>query len=80
MIKGVDVSHWRGQIDWAKVAQSGVKFAFSKSSGGVSYADPTYLKNIKGCKDNGIIYGAYHYFYPFLGGKKQAGYFVDSVL
>ena len=75
MIKGIDVSHWRGEIDWAKVAQSGVKFAFCKSSGGVSYADPTYKRNIQGCKDNGIIYGAYHYFYPFLGGRKQAEYF-----
>ena len=79
MIKGIDVSHWRGEIDWAQVAQSGVKFAFCKSSGGVSYADPTYKRNIQGCKDNGIIYGAYHYFYPFLGGRKQAEYFISVI-
>lgn len=79
MIKGIDVSHWRGVIDWDLVARSGVNFAFSKSSGGVSYADPTYKRNIQGCKDCGILYGAYHYFYPFLGGRKQAEFFVNII-
>ena len=32
MIPGIDISHWQGVIDWAKVAQSGVKFAFIKAT------------------------------------------------
>ena len=32
MIPGIDVSHWQGDIDWLKVAQCGVKFAFIKAT------------------------------------------------
>ena len=28
MIPGIDVSKWQGTIDWAKVRQAGVEFAF----------------------------------------------------
>ena len=31
--EGIDVSHWQGNIDWAKVKASGVQFAIIKAGG-----------------------------------------------
>ena len=32
-IKGIDVSHWQGTIDWNKVKAAGIKFAIIKAGG-----------------------------------------------
>lgn len=63
---GIDVSKHNGNIDWAKVAQSGVKFAIIRTGFGkeaTKQIDPKFEANYKGCKDNGILVGAYHYSY-----------------
>ena len=62
----IDVSKHNGDIDWAKVAQSGVKFAIIRTGFGkeaTNQIDPKFEANYKGCKDNGIFVGAYHYSY-----------------
>ena len=33
MIKGIDVSHWQGTIDWNKVKAAGIEFAIIKAGG-----------------------------------------------
>ncbi|WP_261382842.1 GH25 family lysozyme, partial [Bacillus licheniformis] len=35
-IKGIDVSHWQGNINWKKVAGDGIKFAFIKATEGTT--------------------------------------------
>ena len=60
-IKGIDVSHYQGRIDWAKVKADGVKFAIAKCTQGLTYKDPTYEANKKGARENGILFGSYHY-------------------
>ena len=32
-VKGIDVSHWQGNINWAKVKTSGIRFAIIKAGG-----------------------------------------------
>ena len=32
-IKGIDVSHWQGTIDWNKVKEAGIQFAIIKAGG-----------------------------------------------
>lgn len=59
--KGIDVSHWQGDIDWNKVAADGVSFAFLKATEGTSYVDPTFYKNAEGARAAGIKVGAYHF-------------------
>jgi lysozyme len=71
MLKGIDVSHHQGDIDWAKVKASGdVSFAIlrcgisaNNSKGFYTYtnSDTMFEANYKGCKDNGIPVGAYYY-------------------
>ncbi len=72
MIKGIDVSRYQGQIDWKRVAASGVKFAFCKATQARSYTDPMFRPNWHGAKGAGILIGAYHYFTPTLDATAQA--------
>jgi lysozyme len=60
-IKGIDVSHWQGDIDWPKVAADGVKFVFIKATQGVDFIDDKFAGNVKGAYAAGIKVGAYHY-------------------
>ncbi|OEY86476.1 glycoside hydrolase [Wolbachia pipientis] len=62
MRKGIDVSHWNGNINWGKVAAKDVDFAFAKSTEGQAVRDNTFQENFKGMKDNDIKAGAYHVF------------------
>ncbi|WP_350300590.1 phage tail spike protein [Peribacillus frigoritolerans] len=61
MIKGIDVSHWQGSINWGLVAADGVKFAFIKATQGTTYIDSTFKTNISNAKKNGLKVGAYHF-------------------
>ena len=70
--KGIDVSHWQGNIKWDKVAAAGVHFALLKASEAYTFKDSKFARNWKGCHDNGIRCGAYHFFRPNKDGVRQA--------
>jgi GH25 family lysozyme M1 (1,4-beta-N-acetylmuramidase)/uncharacterized protein YraI len=61
-IKGIDVSSYQGNPDWAKVSNSGTKFAILRihQKSGI---DESFEHNYKGCKSNGILIGGYKYSY-----------------
>ena len=65
-VKGIDVSKHQGVIDWAKVANDGIKFTIVRvgyrglTSGKLS-EDPYFKRNIEGAIANGIDVGAYIY-------------------
>ena len=65
-VYGIDVSKYQGDIDWAQVAASGVKFAIlragSQNDSG-PYIDPYFEKNYAGAKAAGIAVGAYIFTY-----------------
>lgn len=61
MIKGIDVSRWQGDIDWPKVADDGVKFAFIKATEGITYTDPKLRRNAFGAHAVGLKVGFYHF-------------------
>jgi lysozyme len=71
---GIDVSHWQGLIDWAKVRQE-ADFAIMKCSQGVTYPDSMYPANKAGAVKYGIPHGAYHWLKPLVDGVNQADYF-----
>lgn len=65
MLKGIDVSHYQGAIDWGKVKASGVEFAIIRAGYG-KYAyqeDPCFEDNIEGAYNAGIPVGVYWYSY-----------------
>lgn len=62
--KGIDVSKWQGEIDWAKAKAEGVEFAiirvgYRSDSTGILEEDPYYIKNIEGALEQGIRVGVY---------------------
>jgi len=65
-IPGIDVSEHNREIDWQKVAKSGIKFAFIRigfrgyGSGDI-YLDSTFEANYKGATANGIKVGVYFF-------------------
>jgi lysozyme len=62
-IHGIDVSKFQGDIDWRKVADSGVQFAWIKATEGGDRADARFQANWTGAKEAGIPRGAYHFVY-----------------
>lgn len=63
---GIDVSRHQGTIDWEKVAEDGVEYAFIRggfrgSSEGKMVEDEQFENNIRGALKNGIQVGVYFY-------------------
>ena len=62
MKKGIDISKWQGEIDFAKVAQE-VDFIILRE-GYRQSADPEFFEYVRGCRKNNIlIHGVYHFIY-----------------
>lgn len=61
-IKAIDVSSDQGKPDWKKVAKSGIKVAILRVHQRYG-VDSSFEHNYKGCKQNGILAGAYKYSY-----------------
>ena len=64
--RGIDVSKWNGNIDWAAVKNSGIQFVIIRcgyrgSSQGALIEDPTFKKNIKGAVNAGLNVGVYFF-------------------
>lgn len=62
MNRGIDVSHHNGEIDWDKVSNNNIKFAFAKATERATFQDSKFQDNFQEIKDNDIKAGAYHVF------------------
>ncbi len=78
-VRGVDVSHHNGKVDWAKVADQGVLFTYVKITEGVSHADKHAIRNCEKALENGLSVGAYHFFAFKRDGAEQAKYFLSKI-
>ena len=85
-VKGIDVSKWQGEIDWAKVKAAGVKFAmirlgYGSANGDACGVDGYFEKNVANAVKAGVDVGCYFYSYAtsVAAAKKEAA-FVISVL
>ena len=57
----VDISHWQGNIDVARIAREGYAACVCKATEGTTYTDPTFARNTAAAKKARMIPGAYHY-------------------
>ena len=78
-VRGIDVSHYNGDIDYTQVLRSGRTFAFIKATQDTSFRDPMYEVNVARARQAGVPYGAYHFFDYTLDGTAQADHFVDRI-
>ncbi|MFH8473131.1 lysozyme [Streptomyces sp. NPDC018000] len=76
--EGVDVSGHQGNVDWATLWNSGVKWAYVKATEGTYFTNPSFAQQYNGSYNIGMIRGAYHFATPdTTSGATQANYFVD---
>ena len=77
--KGIDVSHYQGAIDWAKVKAAGIQFTFIKASEGTGWIDDHFKRNWANSKAAGIPRGAYHFYRFSYDPVKQADHFLEQL-
>lgn len=78
-VRGVDVSHYQGKIDWAEIRRQGISFTFIKATEGSSYIDPYFEENFNNAPKSDIRAGAYHFFSFDSPGETQANNFIAAV-
>ena len=83
-VHGVDMSHYQGRIDWARLAEQRagefpIRFIFMKATEGGDHLDETFRQNFDSAKAHHFIRGAYHYFLPRTDARKQADFFIRTV-
>jgi lysozyme len=77
-LRGIDVSHHQGTIDWAAAASDDVAFAYVKASEGGDFRDPEFRRNFAKAEGVGLPVGAYHFFTLCRSGADQALNFIDA--
>ncbi|MEU8890755.1 lysozyme [Streptomyces sp. NPDC048442] len=77
--EGVDVSSHQGNVNWAALWTSGVKWAYTKATEGTGYKNPYFAQQYNGSYNSGMIRGAYHFALPdSSSGATQATYFAGN--
>jgi GH25 family lysozyme M1 (1,4-beta-N-acetylmuramidase) len=79
LIKGIDVSHHNGAIDFANVLKAKQRFVFIKATQDTSFVDEDFTSNVARARAAGMLVGAYHFFDYSLDGTAQADHFVDRL-
>jgi len=82
LARGVDVSNYAGEFDWAST--SGLAFGICRATQGLGAAgtnspDPYLSWNWPRIQQQGLARGAYHFLDPYLDGAAQAQYFVNTL-
>ena len=75
-VRGVDVSHYQGEIDWEHFKDQGIEFAFIKATEGSSFVDEKFAENCEGARAAGLCAGAYHFFSFDSPPASQAEHFI----
>ena len=77
MIKGIDISHYQGDVNWHKL--TGIEFVYLKATEGEKNHDPMFKANWVGAQSVGLPVGAYHFFDPAQDAGIQAQHFCDAL-
>ena len=78
-VRGLDVSHHQGEVDWGRVAADDVSFVILKATEGGDHVDRRFAANLKEARDAGLVVGAYHFFTFCRSGADQAKNFIATV-
>lgn len=81
MIKGIDVSHNNGKVDWDAVKRAGFKFAMIRVGYGKSNLDREFYRNANGALSHGLQIGIYHYSYALnnADAEKEAAFVIKTL-
>lgn len=77
--KGIDISHYNGDINFAKVKAAGIQAAYIKATEGTTYVDNYLEINYKGAKNAGLKTGFYHFLVGTSSPETQARNFYNNI-
>ncbi len=78
-VKGIDVSYYQRNIDWAAARDDGVVYAFIRVSDGSTFVDPRFQENWAGARAAGVKRGAYQFFRSNRDAVVQADLLLDQM-
>lgn len=78
-LPGIDVSHFQGNVDWARVKAAGNVFGYAKATQGLTEVDPKFSENWAAMGKAGILRGAYHFYQTDDDPDKQLAQFTSTV-
>lgn len=78
-IKGFDVSHHQGKINWKKISPQQYQFVYLKATEGGDYQDDLFQTYWLEAHERGMRVGAYHFFRLCREGEIQAKNFIRTV-
>ena len=79
--KGIDISYWQGDVNFAKVKADDVQFAIIRE-GYRQTVDKKFHEYVQGCKNNGIpVVGVYHFSYALNvdQARNEAAFCIEQV-
>lgn len=78
-VKGIDISHHNGDIDFRRVAADSVDFVIIKATEGATFRDTCLVRYTRDAVDAGLRVGYYHFFRFDRGGVRQGRNFLEAV-
>ena len=80
-IQGVDVSGYNPSVNWQKLRNQEIRFAFIKSTDGINTGlmNQYFDEQWAGAKSAGILRGSYHYLKATIDGVEQADFYLSKV-
>ena len=78
-IRGIDVSHHQGGVNWNQVRADGIRFAYIKATEGADFTDAKFADHWRESGAAGVFHGAYHFFTLGTSGQSQAANFIARV-
>jgi len=77
--KGIDISHYSGDIDFTKVKAAGIQLVYIKATEGTTYVDNYLGTYYNGAKSAGLKTGFYHFLVGTSSPETQAQNFYNNI-
>ena len=77
--KGIDISHYDGDIDFTKVKAAGIQCVYIKATEGTTYVDNYLGTYYNGAKSAGLKTGFYHFLVGTSSPETQADNFYSNI-
>lgn len=81
IIYGADMDETDGNVNWARMKETGIQFAMLRAGYGSGSIDLQFRKNAEACERLGIPCGTYwhSYAYTLKTAEREADYFADTI-
>lgn len=78
-VKGFDVSHHQGDIQWQQISPKTYRFVYLKATEGGDFKDRKFQDYWLQAREHGFTVGAYHFYRLCRDGEIQAQNFIETV-